>query len=491
MTGLTNGTSYSFKVRAKNPVGGEGPASNEATAVPVTVPSVPQSFTATALNAKVRLEWAAPASDGGNPIVGYEYRYRAGSGSFTAWADVPGSNVNTTTHTVTGLVNGTVHTFEVRARTATLKGASASGTATPMAVAPDAPLVTVESRNTALYVTWSVADDGGSSIFRYQVQWKSGAQSFANTRQQDFITGRSTTITGLTNGTAYQVRVRARNVINWSDWSTVRSGTPRPKPAPKVTVTAGVAEPVTGPFRVTFTFTDTNLAGDEFYDVEGFEAADIGAWYTTRGIESYEFQITDFRVETPGRVYSALVEDIVDGKLWIDVPAGAVQSSVDGQDNVFGFETWSVDAPDPAPAHEGPAIWSETLTVGGQYPDGSNTGHMGYFVGWSKLTGRDERFGALTGNSFSFSGRREVLELSYTPSWRLVRLRLCPRPVFAPRTVELRLGDKWLVFHGPNSSEWDFGRTVDGVRQQCREYNWGPVILNWQYGQQISVRITR
>ena len=25
VTGLTNGTSYSFKVRAKNPVGGEGP----------------------------------------------------------------------------------------------------------------------------------------------------------------------------------------------------------------------------------------------------------------------------------------------------------------------------------------------------------------------------------------------------------------------------------------------------------------------------------
>ncbi len=496
VTGLTNGTSYSFKVRAKNPVGGEGPASNEATAVPVTVPSAPQSFTATALNAKVRLEWAAPASDGGNPIVGYEYRYRAGSGSFTEWADVPGSNVNTTSYTVTGLINGTVHTFEVRARTSTLKGAAASADATPMAVAPDAPLVTVESRNTALRVTWNVADNGGSDIFRYQVQWKSGAQSFANTRQQDFITDRHTTITGLTNDTEYDVRVRARNTIGWSDWSTVKSGTPRPKPAPTVAVTADVTEPVTGPFRVTFTFTDTNLAGDEFYDVVGFEADDIGAWYTTRGTAAYEFQITDFQVETPGRVYSALVEDIIDGKLWIDVPVGAAQSSQDNQDNVFGFETWQVDAPDPEPAEEGPAIWSQTLTVGGQYPDGYNldgydTGTFGYFKGWSPASTNDVTYGTLPDNSFSYSGPVEVLELSYTPGWRVVRLRLCPAPMFPARIIELRLGDKWLVFHGPNSSERDFGRISDGARQQCREYNWGPVILNWQYGQQITVRITR
>ena len=497
VTGLTNGTSYSFKVRAKNPVGGEGPASNEATAVPVTVPSAPQSFTATALNAKVRLEWAAPASDGGNPIVGYEYRYRAGSGSFTEWADVPGSNVNTTSYTVTGLINGTVHTFEVRARTSTLKGAAASADATPMAVAPDAPLVTVESRNTALRVTWNVADNGGSDIFRYQVQWKSGAQSFANTRQQDFITDRHTTITGLTNDTEYDVRVRARNTIGWSDWSTVKSGTPRPKPAPTVAVTADVTEPVTGPFRVTFTFTDTNLAGDEFYDVVGFEADEIIAWYTSRGHASYEFLITDFREETPGRVYSALVDKIIDGKLWIEVEADSAQSSHDGQGNTLAYETWQVDAPDPEPAEEGSAIWSDTLTVGGQYPDGYgldgyDTGTLGYFKGWSPASTNDVAYGALTDNSFSFAGSREVLELSYTPGWRVVRLRLCPRPMFAPRTFELRLGDdKWLVFHGPNMRQWDFGRISDGVRQQCREYNWGPVILNWQYGQQITVRITR
>ena len=490
-------TKTTFKVRAENDIH-QGPVSNEATAVPVTVPSAPQSLAATAGNAKVRLDWSAPSSDGGNPIVGYEYRYRAGSGSFTAWANVPGSSVNTTSYTVTGLVNGTVHTFEVRARTATLESAAASATATPMAMAPDAPSVTVKSRHEALHVAWSVADDGGSNITEYQVQWKSGNQSFHTSRQQFGITGRSTTITGLSNGTAYQVRVRARNLVGWGDWSTVKSGTPQPKPAPTVTVTAGVTEPVTGPFRVTFTFTDTNLGGDERYDVVGFEAADIGAWYTSRGTEAYEFEITDFREETPGRVYSALVEDIIDGKLWIDVPDGAVQSSQDGQDNVFAFETWQVEAPDPAPADEGPAIWSGTLTVGGQYPDGSDddvsdTGHMGYFIGWSKLTGRDERFGALPDNSFRFGGEsHEVLELGYTPGWRIVRLRLCPRPMFtAARLFELRLGDNWLVFHGPNMSTWDFGRTKDGARQQCREYNWGPVTLDWEYGDSIIVRITR
>ena len=59
VTGLTNGTRYTFKVRAENDID-PGPASNEAVATPVTVPSTPQSFTATAGNGKVRLDWSAP-----------------------------------------------------------------------------------------------------------------------------------------------------------------------------------------------------------------------------------------------------------------------------------------------------------------------------------------------------------------------------------------------------------------------------------------------
>ena len=70
VTGLINGTTYYFRVTAVNRVG-EGPASAEVKAVPVTVPGAPTGLTATPGDGQVTLSWAAPASDGGSPVTGY------------------------------------------------------------------------------------------------------------------------------------------------------------------------------------------------------------------------------------------------------------------------------------------------------------------------------------------------------------------------------------------------------------------------------------
>ena len=86
---------------------GHGPdkaAASGETAPVVTVPSVPRDFTAEAGNRQVVLSWRAPVSDGGLSLTGYEYRRRAGSGSWSGWTGV-GTN---TTRTVTGLSNGTI-----------------------------------------------------------------------------------------------------------------------------------------------------------------------------------------------------------------------------------------------------------------------------------------------------------------------------------------------------------------------------------------------
>ena len=55
-----------------------------------------------------------------------------------------------------------------------------------------------------LTVSWDVATDAGG----YKVQWKSGAESFDSSRQET-AAGTSYTITGLTAGTTYTVRVIA------------------------------------------------------------------------------------------------------------------------------------------------------------------------------------------------------------------------------------------------------------------------------------------
>ncbi|MGI6425198.1 MAG: fibronectin type III domain-containing protein [Tepidanaerobacteraceae bacterium] len=89
----------------------------------VTVPSAPQNFTATPGDGQVTLSWTAPASDGGAAISHYEVSADDG----TTWVTASTS----TSHTFTGLTNGTTYTFKVRAVNSVGNGAEASVSAIP------------------------------------------------------------------------------------------------------------------------------------------------------------------------------------------------------------------------------------------------------------------------------------------------------------------------------------------------------------------------
>ncbi len=72
-TGLSNGTTYFYKVAAVNAVG-PSPQSNEASAttqVVVTVPTPPTGLVASGGVGSVVLTWSAPASNGGSAVTGY------------------------------------------------------------------------------------------------------------------------------------------------------------------------------------------------------------------------------------------------------------------------------------------------------------------------------------------------------------------------------------------------------------------------------------
>ncbi|MDD4369443.1 MAG: fibronectin type III domain-containing protein, partial [Oscillospiraceae bacterium] len=91
----------------------------------ITAPTAPQNFTATAADGQVALSWTAPASNGGAAISGYEVSQDNGA----TW----GTASTNTSHTFTGLTNGTEYTFKVRAVNSAGSGAEASAAATPAA----------------------------------------------------------------------------------------------------------------------------------------------------------------------------------------------------------------------------------------------------------------------------------------------------------------------------------------------------------------------
>ena len=102
----------------------------------------------------------------------------------------------------------------------------------PDAQAPGAPgRPDVSPRHsTSLDVSWTgPASDGGSAVTGYKVQWKEAADSWdtAADVSEAAATGTSHTITGLTDGTEYSVRVLAINDVGESAPSEDGNGTPR------------------------------------------------------------------------------------------------------------------------------------------------------------------------------------------------------------------------------------------------------------------------
>ena len=78
LTGLTNGTTYSIKLRAVNAAGG-GTESAAVTVVPFTIPGAPTSLAATATNGGASIAFTAPTSTGGSAITNYEYSTNNGT----------------------------------------------------------------------------------------------------------------------------------------------------------------------------------------------------------------------------------------------------------------------------------------------------------------------------------------------------------------------------------------------------------------------------
>jgi hypothetical protein len=114
ITGLTNGTAYTFTVRAVNRVG-TGPGSSTTRLVPAVQPAdAPPNFQVKPGNRKITLSWSKPNLRGGK-LDSYQYT-ASGPG-----VQKSGSGLGTS-YTFTGLANGDPFLVEVRAITSDAQG---------------------------------------------------------------------------------------------------------------------------------------------------------------------------------------------------------------------------------------------------------------------------------------------------------------------------------------------------------------------------------
>jgi hypothetical protein len=223
VNGLKNGTPYTFTVTAENAAGTSLPsaASNPAV-IPATKPGPPTGIKATAGNQQVTVSFTAPNSNGGSNITGYTVLWNPPEGS----DPIAGSPL-VTPHTIEGLKNGTVYTFEVEATNVMGTGLPSPSVKMTPATVPDAPAIgTVtagKKQATVNFTPIPTSEDGGDSVTSYivtayigttVVKTKSGPKS-------------PITVTGLTSGQPYTFTVAGKNAMGIGAESTSGSATPQ------------------------------------------------------------------------------------------------------------------------------------------------------------------------------------------------------------------------------------------------------------------------
>lgn len=289
VTGLTNGTSYIFRVAATNSFGTGGYSANSDAVSPSGVPSAPALTSLAAGDARLVLGFTPAAS--GASVLGYEYQLDGG-----AWSTATGT---TSPITIGGLVNGTPHSVALRAVNVIGTGpASDPLTGTPIAT-PGAPVIeSVTAGVGSAAIAFSAGFDGGAEITGYEYRVDGGAW-------QDAGTSSPVTVTGLGNGATASLQLRAQN----------SSGAGAPSAAISVTTPSVPRAPVLG----------TVTRGDRALTVPFTPAADGGS-----AITDYQYRIGSGAWVSAGTASSPIRIDGLTNGASTDVALRAVNAVGNG-----------------------------------------------------------------------------------------------------------------------------------------------------------------
>ena len=188
-------------------------------------PSVPTSLVVTPGNAAIGVSYAAPSSDGGVAISDYEYSTDGGVSYKSAGTTGTSFTITTVSSGADSLVNGTSYDVRVRAKNSVGVGAATTSVAATPRTTAGAPAISgITAGDGQLTVAFTAPmSNGGAAITNYKFSTNGGASFIA---VAPAATTSPIVITGLTNGTNYDVQILAVNAAGDGASSTTVSGTP-------------------------------------------------------------------------------------------------------------------------------------------------------------------------------------------------------------------------------------------------------------------------